>query len=295
MVARSLSNETVELEAAVLADELHRAERRAPFLAEVTQSSHGPSQVSMVLLKRADYRAMLSAYQRYQRHMTVVVDDPVIDAPLADVPGLYELWGTLKVAEALTEVAAELGFRVDRNELVRRRRGDLRLVSRGSIVQLVHPERGTKVRLRDQPRYSTGNRGLHSISFQQIPDVSIEITRPNGDVDVFLFDPKYKLEPVAVSPIEDAEGEAGEALMGGPKKVDIDKMHAYRDAIRRSDGSCAVAYAAIMYPGEERLFVDGLEALQCRPNRADHLEASLHARLSSWLTVKAYEPAVSGS
>jgi predicted component of viral defense system (DUF524 family) len=286
-VASDLRNERIAGEAASLGCELRRAERSATFLAGVTRPSHGPSQVSMVLLKRPDYRAMLLAYQRYRRHTTVVVEDQILEAPLSDVPSLYELWGTMKVAQALVEVADELGFRVDTNELVRRRGGDLRLVSRGAVIHLTHPRTGVEVRLRDQPSYGGDSSDLHSITFQQIPDVTIEVTRPDGVVDVYLFDPKYKLRPASSSQTDYEDTGDQEAFPGGPKKVDIDKMHAYRDAIRRADGSRAVAYAAILYPGESRTFAAGLEAIQSQPIPAGELESELRSLIGTWLVASA--------
>ena len=99
-----------------------------------------------------------------------------------------------------------------------------------------------------------------SISFLQEPDIAIEMQMPDESLRTFLFDPKYKLDS------DDAGG--GEPADGKPKKVDIDKMHAYRDSIRRSDGSCAVEYAAILYPSTTISYSPGLEALEAYPGRA---------------------------
>lgn len=287
-VASDLKKASIADDAADLLRDVRATSRAARFLEDVARPSHGPTQVSMVLLKRPDYREMLLAYQRYQRHMTVLIDDLLLDAPLSDVPSLYELWGTMKTAEALVAVADELGFKIDANELVRRRGGDLRLVTRGASVRLTHPQSGVRVRFREQPAYTSGV-GLHSITFQQIPDIALEVTRPGLPAEVVVFDPKYKLQPPPAS--ESDEDEEVEVFPGGPKKVDIDKMHAYRDAIRRADGSRAVKYAAILYPGAERSFTSGLEAIQCRPSRSSELESKLRSLLGSWLT----DPARAGS
>ena len=72
-----------------------------------------------------------------------------------------------------------------------------------------------------------------------------------------VFDPKYKL---------DSEELEGEVTDGRPKKIDIDKMHAYRDAIRDTGDQRAVTYAAILYPGtSSERFGPGLEAIAARP------------------------------
>ena len=67
----------------------------------------------------------------------------------------------------------------------------------------------------------------------------------------------------------------GLAPDGKPKKADIDTMHAYRDAIRDEQGRHVVRYAAILYPGPEVRFDEGLEALQSVPGMEQGLEARL--------------------
>jgi predicted component of viral defense system (DUF524 family) len=62
---------------------------------------------------------------------------------------------------------------------------------------------------------------------------------------------------------------------GKPKKMDIDKMHAYQDAIRDEKGRRVVEHAAILYPGPEVRFDVGLEALQAVPGMKQGLETRL--------------------
>ena len=69
-----------------------------------------------------------------------------------------------------------------------------------------------------------------------------------GPPQIHLFDPKYKI-----------------AQDGGPKKEDIDKMHAYRDAIRGPHLSRVVGTATILYPGPDRLYEDGICAMSAVP------------------------------
>jgi hypothetical protein len=94
------------------------------------------------------------------------------------------------------------------------------------------------------------------------PDASIRV-RPlshvpaltgKGDLDLWLhFDAKYRLEAArdqfARASADDAEA-AREAELGErtatTKREDLLKMHAYRDAIRRSAG------AYVLYPGDDR-------------------------------------------
>jgi hypothetical protein len=57
-------------------------------------------------------------------------------------------------------------------------------------------------------------------------------------------------------------------------------MHAYRDAIRDEQGRHVVEYAAILYPGSEVRFDEGLEALQVVPG----MEQGFETRLDEVLT-----------
>ena len=67
----------------------------------------------------------------------------------------------------------------------------------------------------------------------------------------------------------------GEIRDARPKKVDIDKMHAYRDAIRMNDER-VVTYAAILFPGPPAPpFGSGVEAISAVPGGAEPLDVTL--------------------
>jgi hypothetical protein len=279
----ALRNDQLKEQADELQSVLRRAVAGAQFLAEVSTPRKVPQQLTMVLLKRPEYRAMLAAYQRYLRHVIVVLDDSVMRAPLSDVPSLYELWGTTKVAEAFVEVGAELGYEVMVNHLVRRRSDELRLVMRGASVRLEHPVTGAIAEFSEQPSYGALRRGLRSISFLQQPDIGLEVRRPGAEPELYVFDPKYKLQP-ATEPTDN------QSFRGGPVKEDIDKMHAYRDAIRAESGSRVVRYAAILYPAATRTFTPGLEAIECRPAKEEALDRRLRGRIRTF--IDPYAPAI---
>jgi len=104
--------------------------------------------------------------------------------------------------------------------------------------------------------------------------VAVEVRSPHSPTRVCLFDPKYKLEG------EFLEGESGD---GRPKKVDIDKMHAYRDAIQDEEGRRPVRYAAILYPGPAIAYAQGLEALTAYPGLGQDLEKRIKELLGKTL------------
>jgi predicted component of viral defense system (DUF524 family) len=245
-----------------------RARSIASFLDEVRLPTHLPTQLTMVLLKRPPYRAALEGYLEFHRSLAVRLEEPALDAPLENLPYLYQLWGTLEVVNVLLEVAAEQGYSVAEQRLVRRD-------ATGAFVQvlpdgvpalmLTHPLHGTEVRLIPERTY--GSSGvLRSISYAQRPDVAVELRTPGEPPRLFLFDPKYKL---------DGELIEGESADGKPKKVDIDKMHAYRDAIRDADRRRVVASAVTLYPGPGVQYGPGIAALPARPDEAAELEQHL--------------------
>jgi hypothetical protein len=251
--------QTLADELAELTRTLGAARRSAEFLDEVSPPRVLPTKLTIVLLRRPAYRAALEGLLEFRRTVSVRLEDPALDAPLENLPSLYETWGTLHLIKALSEVAARLGWDVE-ERIVRRDSSGLYLHVLGSgRAALIARNRllGTTVKLVPQRTYHRNGTPLRSVSYEQRPDIALEIEREGQPPRVLVFDPKYKL---------DSEELEGEITDGRPKKVDIDKMHAYRDAIRDTANEHAVEFAAIIYPGAatER-FGAGLEALAARP------------------------------
>jgi predicted component of viral defense system (DUF524 family) len=277
-----------QTEARMLREQLQQARRQAVFLEEVALPVHLPTRVTMVLLNRPLYRAALEGYLELHRSARVLLDEPSLEAPLENLPYLYQVWGTLEVIGVLLATAAELGYEVMEQRLVTRSRGEayVRVLRDGqAAVVLRHPSHGTTVRLTPKPTY--GRLGaLRSISYQQEPDVVVEVEELSGEVRVYLFDPKYKLQGELVESQTTsgaADVPAGGGGDGRPKKIDIDTMHAYRDAIRNAAQERVVKYAAILYPGPGVRYGDGIEALRAYPGAEQELESRVRAVLSGAL------------
>jgi len=114
---------------------------------------------------------------------------------------------------------------------------------------------------------------LHSVSYAQRPDIAIEVEKPGEATQIYLFDPKYKLDGETN---EAGESSASDPSNGKPKKIDIDKMHTYRDAIRDETDRRPVQCASILYPGPDvRYEAPGIEALHAYPGEAAGLEQNL--------------------
>jgi predicted component of viral defense system (DUF524 family) len=259
-----------------LTTRLQLACRQARFLEEVGELTQLSGHTTMVLLNRPKYRAALEGFLEFRRRATVRLEEPALVAPLENVPRLYQVWGTLKVITVLLQVAAEAGYRVHEPRLAGHDDSGvyIQVLPDGQLVlDLFHPVHGTQVKLIPERSYRTSGT-LQSVSYVQRPDIAVEIERPGSSSEVYLFDPKYKL---------DSETLDADEPSGTPKKIDIDKMHAYRDAIRDATGHRVVTYAAIMYPGINVTYTDGLEALSAYPGATIALEQRLRHLLNTAL------------
>jgi hypothetical protein len=233
------------------------AKLRAPFIDEVSELRASPDRVTMVLLKRKEYRAAYEGFLEFRRRFAVQLDDPTVAEPLRNLPHLYQAWGTLLVLEAAIDAAASAGFRVHQQRLIWPKAGGLYvnvLADGRAAVDMRHPS-GERLRVYPERSYGKTTSPLGSVSFLQKPDIAIELERPEGDREVLVFDPKYKL-------VSEEGAEPGD---GTPKKVDVDKMHAYRDAIRDGHGRRVVRYAATLYPGISVDFGDAIGAIRMYP------------------------------
>lgn len=218
----------------------------------------------MVLLKDPRYRALLERYMEFHRSVWAQLDDSQLESPLENLPSLYQTWGTLEVIDALLEVAGDDGFQRRYQKIAYREPGALfvRILRDGKhALELLHPETGVQLALTPERTFGRGG-DPRSISFGQRPDIVVEARHPDGHVDLVLFDPKYKL---------DADDEGS----GTPVKSDVDKMHAYRDAIRDASGRHLVSFAATLYPGKTVHYGSDLAAINAVPGKSQELRAEV--------------------
>lgn len=276
ILSRSAPGQVVMDELIALRSILQRARREATFLDDVQATPHLPTQITMVLLKHPTYRAAFEGYLELNRSIAARLDEPALDLPLENLPMLYQSWGTLVACNAVLDVAVDSGYRLDFQRLVHHTRNEvfIRMIPAGKVaLRLVQPENGSTISLTPEKAF-TSTSSPRSVSFMQVPDITIQIDRPSGDVELILIDPKYKL---------DSEIGANPTVDGRPKKTDIDKMHAYRDAIRDNVGRHLVTEACTIYPGPAVHYTDGLQALSGVPG-SDTLYRSISRLVSSRIT-----------
>ncbi len=237
-VSRGLQETRVVLDHldALLAEELFR---------EVSDLSAFPAG-NQVLQKREGYRDVFRAYVQFELAAKLgwKGGDDVYRAGQRDVAALYEYWCFFQLAKVIARLCdTPFDFskliEVDENGLgVSLRRGHASLVE-GGVSRL-----GRRLGL-ELSFNRTFLKGTGSWSTDLRPDCSLQISPEElskGDFDpIWLhFDAKYRVEALA----DVFEFDVGSNQTGTTKRDDLLKMHAYRDAIRRSAG------AYVLYPGD---------------------------------------------
>jgi len=179
---------------------------------------------STVLQRRRGYCDVLHHFVR-MRHAVkgLPFSSEAFEALLEsrDVAHIYELWAFFRVIEALRAIlgpptSAEAPSRTDL----------------GVVVKRLKVAWGPDVRATYQETFSAARGTSYSLSYE--PDVSL-----HARGKLHLFDAKFRLERPKDGTEEDSF-----------RQADLDKMHAYRDAIRDARS------AWVLYPGTEAVYYD---------------------------------------
>ncbi|MGP0050723.1 MAG: DUF2357 domain-containing protein [Solirubrobacteraceae bacterium] len=259
-----------------------------PIFREIGQLQELPTS-NQVLLKREGYRQIFSAFALIESSLDLRLElDDAIHPSQRNIASLYEYWTFIKLVEAVGDACEDP-------------RAALKLFERDGDGLSLGLKRGTESRLQwDVP--IAGRRLAVSIYFNRtfratdeigsdgswsramVPDASVLVRPEQGrtrvetqrDLDVWLhFDAKYKLDWSSsqfqrARPEREEQAaleEEDEERRGASRRDDLLKMHAYRDAIRRSAG------AYVLFPGtaeplefrEYMELIPGLGAFPLRP------------------------------
>lgn len=210
------------------------------------------------LLGREGYRDILDAHLRFDlaARLSWVGGEDVYRAGQRDVATLYEYWVFLKLAEIVSELCQEslnLDTLIERSDdglNLNLRRGKERRIW-GTTTRF---GRRLEVSFWFNRQFSRGTSPGSSWTRALRPDFSLEVRYLDAaplDADrVWIhFDAKYRIEKVEEILAGDEETFRPNTQDEGPrataKRTDLLKMHAYRDAIRRSAG------AYVIYPGDK--------------------------------------------
>jgi len=275
-----------------------------PLFREVGELTVFPAS-NQVLQKQYGYRQILRTFVLGELGGRLSFDwdiEDVFSASQRNVATLYEYWAFLQLAVALGAACGESRT----VEAFASTSDGLSLSFKHGQASAVHWQATAGGRELDVDLFfnrtflvSARPRTESSWSRSMRPDASVRV-RPlshlpeltdQGDLDVWLhFDAKYRLE-AARDQFALASGDDGAAARDAEeiertattKREDLLKMHAYRDAIRRSAG------AYVLYPGDDRSppfrefaeVLPGLGAFVLRP--ASSGEAEGRAELKVFL------------
>jgi predicted component of viral defense system (DUF524 family) len=244
---------------------------------------------SPVLQKKGGYREVLQTYLMFDMAASLIWEggDLVYKGGKRDVAVLYEYWVFFMLLELMEDIFDIKPKSI--NELfVRKEDGLLLDLQQGlhKMIDGVFVAESRRLNIefyynrtfrRDD--YPAGGSWTKSMR----PDYTLSIW-PEGiskeraekeEVIVHIhFDAKYKIDNINnLFSEDDHNDEKMEEAKGNYKRADLLKMHAYKDAIRRTGG------AYILYPGsnDERLrnfheIIPGLGAFALSPNNADNTE-----------------------
>lgn len=233
-----------------------------PFFQHVTQVNHAPLYNNPVFQYIPCYQALLQSYLNYHQYGFIDLHAPQLRAPLNHMPWLYQMWTGLKVIQRLILQAKKMGYQIQQQYLYQLHDPHyiLKLLPANRVIlTLSHQDKKKTIQLIPERIYHDKS----CMSHRQTPDLALEITDSHQAIPkVYLFETKYKLK----------------RPQDKPYKADIDKLHAYRDAILYQ-GQKIVCHAVLLYLGQTYHYPSGLQAIQAHP---DH-ETALHQELDSIL------------
>lgn len=233
-----------------LADRLAAHLRHAVFV-EAGALQRVPAE-SQVLQKREGYREVFRLFFAVEAAALLVwtPEEGTWHAGVRDVAVLYEYWVHLRLAGIVARVC---GVPLDPTALLREdKRGLSVSLRRGKapVVKATVTRDGRPIDVTfhynlgfaGRPTAVDAVRGSWTRGMR--PDCSLRVAPRSPDAEpVWLhFDAKYRID--AVTELFGREGD--DAVTGRAQRNDLAKMHAYRDAIRRTAG------AFVVYPGTDR-------------------------------------------
>ena len=262
------------------------------FFRLISQPNH-MNMNSPVLQRKEGYREVLQAWLLFDlaAKLNWTGGDDVYDAGKKNVATLYEYWLFFKLLELVSEF-----FHIEpqaKKELVDFKEDAINLNLRQGRMRMVSGQQETFSRVlnvafyynRTFNRVAEGEDSIHkagSWTMTMRPDYTLslwpgEISEQEAERQELIihihFDAKYRLDKVLLED-KDVGKDIGEELAEEKqeqelkiyKRGDLLKMHAYKDAIRRTSG------AYVLYPGDENRemrgfheIVPGLGAFSIRP------------------------------
>lgn len=249
---------------------------------------------SPVLQRKEGYRQVLRAWMLFElaAKLSWTGGDDVYAGGKRDAAALYEYWVFFKLLDLVAELfelnSPPVKDLLDDKDLVLKLKAGKHLPIKGvydGAGRRLHVEFsynrtfGTAKEYPDQGSWSRAMRPDYTLSLW--PDGFTQNEAEEQELITHVhFDAKYRVDNLARlfgKEDEDLDEEKAAQRAGNYKRADLLKMHAYRDAIRRSAG------AYVIYPGEDdpapfRGFYEllpGLGAFPLRPGEGEDGSAGL--------------------
>jgi predicted component of viral defense system (DUF524 family) len=246
----------------------------SPFFFDVDHLTAIPS-ANPTLLKKAGYREIARAF--VQSEMAAALGwqggENVYGAGQRDIATLYEYWTFMQVAQCLSSLS---DTKINFGELLETAGNGLNLTlakGKRSVLKTSISRLGSEIvcELWFNRSFTQSNKAGGSWTRPMRPDCSLlllpkGVARHDHRAIWVHFDAKYRAENLT-DVLGDVENEEDLNKDSNARRDDLLKMHAYRDAIRRSAG------AYILYPGaspeycrEYHELLPGLGAFALRPS-----------------------------
>lgn len=234
-----------------LGEQLESRWRRHP-LAGLPESLELPAHPQILQLPAYALclRVWLALRQGFAPHL-----EGFTDLPYADLALLYQHWCLLQILEQLLNWGQTHDWQVAEANLSLRRGNCLLSLQQDARRLSLYVEASYE----GQPVKAE----FYSLSHTQRPDISLKLLQKGQPSKLLVFDTKYR------------------AASNLPLKEDLDKLHAYRDAIRSAEGQPALWRAILLYPGSRQSYREALEAWQLLPGQNNPLP--LASLLTQWL------------
>jgi predicted component of viral defense system (DUF524 family) len=212
---------------------------------------------NQVLMRRPGYRELVRLYHQAQLAAQLSWDgsEQVFGAGQRDVATLYEYWVFLQVGRIVADFC---GSSFDYANLFQLSNSGLQLhlrQRRAQVVSGVVTVNGLSLDVELWFNRSFSYLSGESWSRNMRPDLSLSIKSSSNQIGSqhtwMHFDAKYKVESLVELLGSSDEDDISNGIEEGPNlkksalREDLLKMHAYRDAIRRSSG------AYVIYPGDD--------------------------------------------
>lgn len=259
---------------------------------------------SPVLQRKEGYREVLQAWLLFDLAAKLNWDggENIYEAGKKNVATLYEYWLFFKLQELVSEF-----FHIDKadkEKLVTQDSDGINLNVKQGRMNILRGRTTSSMRVLNVAFYYNRTfsriyddnpiRKAGSWSMAMRPDYTLsiwpgEITEAEAEDQELIthihFDAKYRLNKVVLEDDKDVakelDSEKEQQELGVYKRADLLKMHAYKDAIRRTSG------AYVLYPGTENRtlqgyheIVPGLGAFSIRPGHWEQDSQPLKAFIS---------------